>query len=154
MAYYFFPDLHASDNDRVLQLGDVLLDQNGKGRRGAGSHRVGCQQYLVYRQCRLRRQIKERGIYGTIHIRQLFPRSGPGFKPLGWFRWSEPELLHFGLFGPFGPCVYDDIPKLQNDPYWSKIHPHLAEIWVIIWPKMRNPHFMIHSWMWLLKFAL
>ena len=80
----------------------------------------------------------------------MFPRSGPSFKPPGWFWWSEPELSHFGLFGPFGPCAYDDINKLQNDPYWRNIHPHLVEIW----PKMGNPHFMMYSWMWVLKFAL
>ena len=57
-----FSDLHAADHGRVLQLGNVLLDQDGKGRRGTGPHRAGCKQHLVHRQYRLWRQIKVIGV--------------------------------------------------------------------------------------------
>ena len=37
-----------------------------------------------------------------------FPRSGPVFKPPSFFLSPKPELLHFELFGLFGPFgAYD-----------------------------------------------
>ena len=40
----------------------------------------------------------------------------------------------------------DELGELSNHPYLSKIHPHLADIWVI-WPKMEY-HLMIWVEVW------